>query len=84
MYQWHEKEYLGAAHGVAGILFLLLKVCVDLFPSKRPISSEGRTRSHVASSSQLCEFAPPSDNRTSEEQTITKWKLLILEQQYIG
>ncbi|XP_071528976.1 lanC-like protein 2 [Panulirus ornatus] len=26
MYQWHEKHYLGAAHGIVGILFLLLQV----------------------------------------------------------
>lgn len=26
MYQWHDKEYMGAAHGVSGIIFLLLKV----------------------------------------------------------
>ncbi|CAF1337514.1 unnamed protein product, partial [Didymodactylos carnosus] len=26
MYQWHDEEYLGAAHGVSGIIYLLLKV----------------------------------------------------------
>lgn len=26
MWNWHGKEYLGAAHGVAGILYLLLQV----------------------------------------------------------
>lgn len=26
MYQWHEKEYLGGAHGLAGILYILLQV----------------------------------------------------------
>ncbi|CAF0896441.1 unnamed protein product [Adineta steineri] len=26
MYQWHDKEYMGAAHGVSGIIYLLLKV----------------------------------------------------------
>ncbi len=26
MYQWHDSEYLGAAHGVSGIIYLLLKV----------------------------------------------------------
>jgi hypothetical protein len=31
MYQWHEKEYMGAAHGVSGILFLLLRVRVELY-----------------------------------------------------
>ncbi|EDV27207.1 uncharacterized protein TRIADDRAFT_54924 [Trichoplax adhaerens] len=25
MYKWHDKEYIGAAHGLAGILYLLLK-----------------------------------------------------------
>ena len=25
MWQWHESEYLGAAHGVAGILHLILR-----------------------------------------------------------
>lgn len=26
MYEWHEKKYLGAAHGLAGILYTLLLV----------------------------------------------------------
>ncbi|CAL1542053.1 unnamed protein product [Lymnaea stagnalis] len=26
MYEWHEKPYLGAAHGLAGIYFMLLQV----------------------------------------------------------
>lgn len=26
MYAWHETEYIGAAHGLAGILYLLLQV----------------------------------------------------------
>lgn len=26
MYQWHEKHYLGAAHGLAGIFYLLMQV----------------------------------------------------------
>ncbi|CAF1071789.1 unnamed protein product [Adineta ricciae] len=36
MYQWHDSEYLGAAHGVSGIIYLLLKVaCDDSFSSLR-------------------------------------------------
>lgn len=26
MYQWHESYYLGAAHGISGILYMLLQV----------------------------------------------------------
>jgi hypothetical protein len=26
MYKWHGSEYMGAAHGVSGIIYLLLKV----------------------------------------------------------
>jgi hypothetical protein len=26
MYEWHGKKYLGAAHGIAGILFVLIQV----------------------------------------------------------
>jgi hypothetical protein len=26
MFEWHESYYLGAAHGIAGILYLLLLV----------------------------------------------------------
>lgn len=26
MYMWHDKKYLGAAHGIAGILYTLLKI----------------------------------------------------------
>ena len=28
MYTWHGKHYLGAAHGLAGIMAVLLQVCV--------------------------------------------------------
>lgn len=38
MYQWHEKEYLGAAHGVSGIIYLLLQICRDpSFPHLHPL-----------------------------------------------
>ncbi|PVD30461.1 hypothetical protein C0Q70_09727 [Pomacea canaliculata] len=33
MYEWHEKKYLGAAHGLAGILYTLLLV---KYPEVRP------------------------------------------------
>ena len=29
-YKWHEKNYYGAAHGVAGIVYLLLQVSIDI------------------------------------------------------
>lgn len=32
MYEWHESKYLGAAHGLAGILYLLLQVLCALRP----------------------------------------------------
>ena len=25
MYEWHEKKYLGAAHGLAGIFYMLMQ-----------------------------------------------------------
>ena len=25
MFEWHEKKYLGAAHGLAGILYILMQ-----------------------------------------------------------
>lgn len=25
MYEWHDSKYLGAAHGVSGIIYLLLQ-----------------------------------------------------------
>jgi hypothetical protein len=31
MYQWHDSEYMGAAHGVSGIVYLLLKVKSKIF-----------------------------------------------------
>ena len=30
-YQWHDKEYLGAAHGYIGIFYVLLQVLIALF-----------------------------------------------------
>jgi len=29
MYEWHDKKYLGAAHGLVGILHTLLVVCIS-------------------------------------------------------
>lgn len=26
MYTWHEKHYVGAAHGIVGIIYMLLQV----------------------------------------------------------
>ena len=26
MFMWHEKHYVGAAHGIVGIIFMLLQV----------------------------------------------------------
>lgn len=26
LYQWHRKQYIGAAHGVAGIYYMLMQV----------------------------------------------------------
>ena len=26
MYMWHEKHYVGAAHGIVGIIYILLQV----------------------------------------------------------
>lgn len=26
MYEWHEKKYLGAGHGLSGILYILMKI----------------------------------------------------------
>lgn len=28
-YEWHDKCYLGAAHGISGIMYILLKVSVN-------------------------------------------------------
>lgn len=33
MYKWHDTEYMGAAHGVTGIIYLLLQV--RIFSRKR-------------------------------------------------
>lgn len=30
MYTWHDKHYVGAAHGIVGILFMLLQVSMAL------------------------------------------------------
>lgn len=30
MYAWHDTEYLGGAHGLGGILYLLLQVQIFL------------------------------------------------------
>uniref|UniRef100_A0A2R5LDA0 Putative lanthionine synthetase c-like protein 1 n=1 Tax=Ornithodoros turicata TaxID=34597 RepID=A0A2R5LDA0_9ACAR len=34
MYQWHDSYYLGAAHGLAGILYMLLQAKEQLSPSE--------------------------------------------------
>jgi hypothetical protein len=35
MYSWHDKEYIGGAHGLAGILYLLLQVCFKIMIIKK-------------------------------------------------
>lgn len=35
MYKWHDKHYLGAAHGVSGILYMLLQEFASLTPDER-------------------------------------------------
>lgn len=32
MYEWYEENYYGAAHGVAGILYMLFQVRYDWWP----------------------------------------------------
>ncbi|CAG12678.1 unnamed protein product [Tetraodon nigroviridis] len=32
LYQWHQKQYLGAAHGMAGIYYLLLQPAAKVHP----------------------------------------------------
>lgn len=29
LYEWHKKQYMGAAHGLAGIYYMLLQVGVS-------------------------------------------------------
>jgi len=33
MYEWHNKKYLGAAHGLVGIFFVLMQVSLIETPS---------------------------------------------------
>ncbi|KAK2156084.1 hypothetical protein LSH36_222g03052 [Paralvinella palmiformis] len=46
MYEWHDKKYLGAAHGLSGIMYILMQPTVDYlqelrFPSGNFPSSIG-------------------------------------------
>jgi len=58
MYEWHEKAYLGAAHGLAGIYYMLLQVqelavqdkvrelvkpCLDFLLTQRYASGNGKS-----------------------------------------
>ena len=40
MYEWHGKPYLGAAHGMAGILYILLQVGTHV-PQGPPLKIRG-------------------------------------------
>lgn len=31
LYEWHKKQYIGAAHGMAGIYYMLMQVSCVLF-----------------------------------------------------
>lgn len=33
LYQWHKKQYVGAAHGLAGIYYMLMQVSLWFFYS---------------------------------------------------
>lgn len=35
MYKWHDSEYMGAAHGVSGIIYLLLRVKIIIQRKKK-------------------------------------------------
>lgn len=43
LYEWHEKQYLGAAHGMAGILFMLLQVYGELEMFYKYLNSSKRS-----------------------------------------
>lgn len=54
VYQWHGKNYYGAAHGVAGILYLLLQVTLPLSPSSLVIVVSGRESGVGVRACSLC------------------------------
>lgn len=35
LYEWHKKQYIGAAHGMAGIYYMLMQVSEDLPDAER-------------------------------------------------
>lgn len=81
MYQWHDSEYLGAAHGVSGIIYLLLKVWYEGFFSdgKRKTCALGSTRWFIGKSSIVYWFPSHTHCGIFENETITKWKLSIIQ-----
>ncbi|XP_042216662.1 lanC-like protein 2 [Homarus americanus] len=58
MYQWHDKHYLGAAHGIAGIMFMLLQV-------KEHLTLEELTELIQPTVDYLCNLQFPSGNMPS-------------------
>ncbi|CAL4085812.1 unnamed protein product [Meganyctiphanes norvegica] len=58
MYEWHEKKYLGAAHGMCGILFMLLQV-------KEHLNEEELKNLVRPSVDYICSITFPSGNLPS-------------------
>ncbi|KTF90990.1 hypothetical protein cypCar_00033408, partial [Cyprinus carpio] len=40
LYEWHKKQYVGAAHGLAGIYYMLLQVVTAILESGKNLSKE--------------------------------------------
>ena len=47
-FTWHGKHYLGAAHGLAGILTVLLQVCGQMYVYVQPMGYSQSFLSYVA------------------------------------
>lgn len=71
MYTWHEKHYLGAAHGLAGILTLLLQAVT--FISTDELKQLVRPTIDYLASLQLASGNFPSSLESASKDRLVQW-----------
>ena len=48
MFMWHEKHYVGAAHGIVGIMFMLLQVKkIGIYFKSKIVQYKSQTKSNI-------------------------------------
>lgn len=83
LYRWCNTEYLGAAHGLTGIVYLLLKVTFFSWVTPIVQSILDRATIGIYWSSTLHSISFDTYSRISQIQTIDQWQLHVVQRDQI-